>query len=119
MTGKSKKQAIARSHPSIAMLTLQLRGMEKRFMAMEKMYEKNTQIFQETISLMDIRQGLMIRRLRMSVIGLQWEEMFAEYAAVVAILQFTGRIHEPSKSRLQEQLIQQNVAPEGAVVFGG
>jgi hypothetical protein len=101
------------------MLTLQLRGLEKRFMSMEKMYEKNTQIFQETISLMDIRQGLMIRRLRMSVIGLQWEEMFAEYAAVVAILQFIGRIHEPSKSRLQEQLIQQNVAPEGAVVFGG
>lgn len=117
---KKKKASPPRAHPSVAMLTLQLRGMEKRIQSMEQMNTRNTQIFQETISLMDIRQGLLIRRLRMSVLGLVWEEMFAEYAATAAILTFVGLLHEPSASRqLLLQSNQENAAPEGAVVFGG
>lgn len=62
---------------------------------------------------MDIRQALLIRKLRTSVIGVEWADIIAEYTFVVALLQFCGHYQGHEKSKKDTGV------PDGAVVFGG
>ena len=126
MSTSNKKKAKAiqaqtqKNHPSVPMLMMQLRGMEGKLRRMEEMLTKNTQIFQESLSLMDIRQGLVVRKLRMSVVGFDWEIIFGEYMAAAAILTWVGHYSEHfAKIDAQRAEAKRAGAPEQAVVFGG
>lgn len=114
---KEKVPGQSKRRPAdVAQLMLTVKGLQSRLTSMEKILDTNTRAFQDTMIMLDVRQGLLIRKLRQTVVGFDWPSVFAEYNGAMAVVNFmaTFRGHVHRRKRAEQEAV-----PEGAVSFGG